>query len=117
MLKQILLYLSTAMLLFGVVACTQDRQVPDELVSLREAAWNSIDGEHQKQVDGDWKNAKVENAKSTEMPIPKGGGKIKKVQHIYKVTFNTKKDARLSSLKVFIDGDTNEPLSSLGTIK
>jgi hypothetical protein len=111
-LKQTLVFLSLAMLMFGVVACTPNKPMPDELMVVREAAWNSLEDLHKKQVDGDWKNAKVEHSKWQEMPIPKGGGEIVKADNVYKVTFDTKHDARLSSIKVFFDADTNEHLES-----
>lgn len=79
-----------------------------ELMSVREAAWNSISEQDQLYVIGDWSNAQVSKINFEDMinqfSIPKGGYPKTSIENLYRVTFESKQDI-LGPLVIFVDGD------------
>jgi hypothetical protein len=84
---------------------------------LREAAWNSLSTQDKREVQTDWKVAKVEDAKVSDMPIPKGGGKKPEVERLYKVSFESNSDKTSGPIRVFVDGDTKKTVGYIKTVK
>lgn len=84
----------------------------DDLQAVRKAAWNSLSDHNKKEVDIDWKTAKVETAKVEDMPFVKDGGKAPKVARLYKVSFETN-DEILGPIRVFVDADAKKAVGYL----
>jgi hypothetical protein len=93
-----------ALAIFAIMGCSKS----DDTQTIREAAWNSLSTQDKQEVQTDWKAAKVEVAKVSDMPIPKGGGKNPEIEHLYKVSFDSKSDKTAEPIYVFVDGDTKK---------
>jgi PBP1b-binding outer membrane lipoprotein LpoB len=102
--------------LFVISGCSN---IPksDDMQVLREAAWNSLSTQDKQEVQTVWKVAKVEVAKVSDMPIPKGGGKKPEVEHLYKVSFESNSDKTSGPIRVFVDGDTKKTVGYSKTVE
>lgn len=107
--------LMVVLALFVISGCSL-KPKSDNTQELREVAWNSLTTEDQQEVP-DWKIAKVEESNGSDMPAPKGGGKYLKVEHLFKVSFESKSDKIVGPILVFVDGDTKETVSYSKTVK
>lgn len=75
--------------------------------SLREIAWIQLSQGEKESVTGDWKNAKVTIVQWDEVPLKKTSVKPESLS-IYKVTFNTNKDALLGPIGIYFNPETKE---------
>ncbi len=107
--------LMVVLALFVISGCSLKPKT-DNSQELREVAWNSLTTEDQQEVP-DWKIAKVEESNGSDMPAPKGGEKYPKVEHLFKVSFESKSDKIVGPILVFVDGDTKKTVSYSKTVK
>ena len=89
------------------VKITITNSITNDVSGVREAAWNDLSDAEKEEVVGDWKNAEVEEAEQSELPIDKGNGDTRKVEKPYKVRFETNNEV-LGPIIVFVNGDTKE---------
>jgi hypothetical protein len=68
---------------------------------LREIAWNHLTQHQKKTVTGDWRKAKVTMVRWNDVPLKKTT--TVRPDDIYKVTFNTKQDALLGPIGIYLD--------------
>lgn len=89
--------------------CNHVNSKTEDLNAIREAAWNSITDQDKKQNALELKNAKASNIDFDEMmneySIPKGA-ELKKIDQLYKVTFDT-------NHVIFIEGNTKKIVGTI----
>jgi hypothetical protein len=75
------------------------------VASIREAAWNNLSKGEKESLINDWRLAEVKEVKWNEVPLVKTN---KEPEKLYKITFNTKMDAMLGPIGIYIDASNNQ---------
>ncbi|MBO7748957.1 hypothetical protein I8J29_32820 [Paenibacillus sp. MWE-103] len=107
-----IIYLLVLLALFTpfVVGCSNSNSNSERLIAIREIAWSSVPNQDREQLHPVWKNAEVKRINFDEMineySIPKGGAEPKKIENLYKVTFD-------KNHVIFVDGKTNKVVGTI----
>lgn len=107
--KKICMFILFVLLITFAIGCKHVSSKTEELHAIREAAWNSITDQDKKQNALKLEDAKLSNIDFDEMineySIPEGA-ELKKIDHLYKVMFDT-------NHVIFIDGNTKKIVGTI----